>query len=172
MDIISYIGVDTASKFILPMVMKLDTTHDDIPKTFYKTCISIFDKPEFDDHIILVSTSKQDLLKCRYDLSLKKIWDDKEKNYLFIFEIPLEYEDDLYKIVTGDYTKLSEPYKKRLLQYWQEDNKSRLYGVLYGITNLAFSEAFRLTHRYEINRARSYYAKPTLRELIYGLGDF
>jgi hypothetical protein len=170
MDIVNYIGTDTASKFILPMVMKPDATYEDVPKTFYKTCISIFDKPEFDDHIILVSTSSKDLLKGRLNLSLRRIYDEESKDFLFIYEIPTEYENDLYKVTTGDYSSLSEPYKQKLLHFWKEDDNSPLYGLLYNNISLRYTKDQRLKNVYEIVQSRSYYPKPTLRELIYGIG--
>ena len=169
MDIINYIGTDTASKFILPMVMKSDATYEDVPKTFYKTCISIYDKPEFDDHIILVSTTSTKPPKCRLDLSLRGLYDEENKDFLSIFEIPREYLEDLYMITTGDYSNLSEAYKQKLLYFWKEDNNSPLYGVLYHNKNLVFSRNVLMMNAYEIKEARSYYPKPSLRELIYGI---
>jgi len=169
MDVINDIGLDTASKFILPMVMKKDATYKDVPKTFARTHISIFDKPEFDDHIILVSSSPKDLPKCRRDLSLRGIYEEKDKAHLHIFEIPTEYEDDLYKIVGGDYPQLSEEYKRRLLSFWQEDNNSPLYGVLYHVLKLALSHNTIMQNLYEVQYAKGYHNKPTIRELIYGI---
>ena len=170
MDIINYIGTDTATKFILPMVMKKDSTYEDVPKSIYRTHISIFDKPEYDDHIILVSMNSKEPLKCRRDLSFRGLYDEKRNKHLFIFEIPIEFEDDLYKIVIGDYQELSENYKQRLLHFWKENNTSPLYGVLYHVLKLAMSHNTAMKNTYEIKRARSYYDKPAITELIYGIG--
>ncbi len=169
MDIINYIGTDTTSKFILPMVMKKDATYEDVSKAFYKTCISIFDKPEFDDHIILVSMNSAEPKKCRLDLSLRKIHDEINNKYFFIFEIPHEYYDDLYMIISGDYDQLSEQYKQKLLHFWKEPTNSPLYGVLYGVLNLAMSHNSQMRNAYELTKSRGYYKKPTMRELIYGI---
>jgi hypothetical protein len=170
MDIINYIGRDTTSKFILPMVMKKDATYEDISKTFYKTCISIFDKPEFDDHIILVSTYSAEPKNCRLDLSLRKIYDEVNNKYLFIFEIPREYQDDLYSVISGDYSQLSEQYKQKLLHFWKESTNSPLYGVLYDVLELAMSHNAQMRNMYELQSVRGYHNKPTMRELIYGIG--
>lgn len=149
MDIINHEGIDTATKFILPMVMKNDATYENVPKSIYKTCISIFDRPEFDDHIILVSTSFVDPPKRRKDLYFRKLYDEDTKDYYFIFEIPVEYEEDLNKILNGNYYNLSEEYKQRLVHFWQDNNRSKLTLLLYG------------NYKYQ---------KPLVRELIHGMG--
>lgn len=169
MDVINNLSINTASKFILPMVMKLDLKYTDVPHTFYKTCISIFDRPEFDDHIILISTAPKTIPKWRGDLLRKHIQYEEHKNYLFIFDIPKEFEDDYYKIVVGDYTNLSTTYKRRLLSFWEESDTSPLYGVLYHIPELRFKRNTYLMNQRRIEQARSFYIAPPIRELIYGL---
>jgi hypothetical protein len=135
------------------MVMKDDATYENIPKSIYKTCISIFDRPEFDDNIILVSKSLVEPPKRRSDIYFRKLQDTETKEFYFIFEIPQEFEEDLNKILGGDYYHLSNKYKSKLLDFWKTEFGAPLYQLLHSTL-----------------RNKHDHRKPLVRELIHGTG--
>jgi hypothetical protein len=168
MNIIDSLNIGITTKFIAPMIFKDNVSFTDLPITNYQTYLSIFDKPEYDDKIIIDSNlSSIDISLCKPGLFIKRI--KEEHALLNIFHIPKEYEDDLYDILSGRYKELTNSYKQKLLYFWKEDKDSKLFGLLFDKIELRFSENEYLLNKKRIERARSLYSKPTYIELIYGL---
>lgn len=167
MNVIDCHSIDILTKFIIPMVFKANIKHNNLPILSYKTYLSIIDEPEYDDKIIIVSNIPINKSLIRDDIYYKTILKDGE--YLTILTPPPEYEDNIYIIIGGNYSKLSEEYKRRLLYFWDEDKDSKLFGILFKNKYKRFTEEQYLTYKHEIEHAKEYYPKPLYTEIIYGL---
>ena len=152
--------------FIMPMVFKDNVKYSDITTSFYNTYLSIYDKPEYDDKIIVEVHSTIDLNRCRPNLFVKKITTDESK--LYIFNIPKEFKDDVYLIIGGKYSHISQDYKHKLLYFWSKDKDCRLFNILYK-NKRRFTKNEYLLNKTRIDNAEEYYTKPLYKELIYGL---
>lgn len=171
MNVIDTKSIDTATKFIAPMVFKDNIRYSNTLQNFYKTCLSIIDKPEYDDNIIIVSTTPLIDKNLKYKKTTIVANERYRSNfeYLNIFHIPEEYEDDLYLIVAGKYSRLSDKYKRRLLYFWNEDKDSKLFAVLFKDKTKLFSHSQYYKNKYTIDNADEYYEKPAIYELVYDL---
>lgn len=159
----------TTINFIAPMVFKDKIRYSNIPTNLYNIYLSIFDKPEYDNKIILeCSNEKLDSTIYKTD-SFIKTMKYNNKSVLHIFSIPTKYEEDLCYIVNGKYSQLSEEYKNKILYFWETDKNSRLYGILYKDKYKRFTENEYLYNKHKIDIADEYYDKPLYIELIYGL---
>lgn len=169
MNIIDTMTIGITTKFIAPMVFKDNVSYSDLPILDFQTFLSILDKPECDDKIIIDSHRNPiSTTLCKPGLFIKTI-KENANSILNIFNIPIEFEDDLYDILAGRYTDLSDEYKQRLLYFWKEDKDSKLFGLLFGIPEKRFNTNESLTNKNRIKKAKSLYPKPMYSELIYGL---
>jgi hypothetical protein len=50
---------------------------------------------------------------------------------VLVYPLNLEFEEDYEKIIRGEYSTISEKAKNRILSFWEEDNNSLIWGVLY-----------------------------------------
>lgn len=151
----------------MPMVFKDNIKYTDISTTIYGTYLSIYDKPEYDDKIIIETSSVINLNICKQGL-YRKVYADN-KSHLHIFEIPKEFEEDLYLVISGRYSWLSDEYKHKLLYFWSKDKDSKLFGILYKRVDSRFTRNEYLANKSRIDKADEYYIKPLYSELIYGL---
>lgn len=155
------------TSFIAPMVFKDNVNYSKLSVSIYNTYLSIFDKPEYDDKIIIEVRNNLSLNLCKPNLYITATRYDK--SVLYIFNIPKEYEEDLYLAIGGRYSKLSEEYKRKLLYFWAADKDSKLCSILYKNKYKRFSENEYLLHKEDIEISTEYYIKPLYTDLIYGL---
>jgi hypothetical protein len=100
--------------FILPMVFATKKHSNILTDNFKNAYIADFDKPEYDDKLTVV-------------------WDYHTfGNTIDRFDIPDEYLGDYVKIIAGAYTATSDKYKQMLLSFWDSNDTTILYKVLYG----------------------------------------
>lgn len=171
MNIIDEINIDTLTKFIMPMVFKNNIKYSNIQQKIYSTHLSVFDKPEYDDKIIIVSSYKipEELyLSTVYIKSITSLL-FSNKQILNILNIPTEYYSDFEHCITGRYSKLSDDYKRKLLYFWSEDKDSKLFATLYKDKKKRFDHNEHSQNHIRIKYAIEYYSKPKYYELIYGL---
>lgn len=120
------------SQFIMPLLFnkkfsEIITDFED----FVNAYIADFDKPDYDNKIILVFNKKQkDLPKTNYIDKYTKTVKGLEL-YFYVYELPISFEDDYITWMLGRYSKLSEEAKKKILSFWEQDESNLMYGVLY-----------------------------------------
>ena len=144
------LNVNLTTVFILPMLYDKDLKHSDILTDNYEnTYIADLDEPVDDNKIII-----------RYD-------DDRQT-----FEMPDEYLDEYHKFILGDYSKLSNEYKQKVLNFWEANEDTLLYGVLYkeGETIVNFWKDNLDTNLEIIGAGTEYWKPPNIKEEIFGIG--
>lgn len=114
------------TKFIMPMLFSKDESYKNIlSNTFINAYLADFDKPEYDDHILLVFEEDSEVpggFKAAYI---------EGDNVVYAYDIPEEWSEDYFTIMVGAYSEISNAYKQHLLNFWQEDESSDLYKILY-----------------------------------------
>lgn len=150
------------------MVFKNNIKFHNLTNTIYNVYLSIFDKPEYDNKIIIEGSKAVDKNLCIN----KECVLYNHNSYMFsIFNIPIQYKEDLYLIISGKYSELSDNYKHKVLYFWNEDKDSRLFGILYKNKKSRFTENEYLINKKKIDDSYEYCSKPLYQELIYGLHE-
>jgi len=80
---------------------------------FINAYIGDIDEPEHDDKILISYTDTI----------------NDELTYE-VYEVPEEFKDDYWKIVSSQYSKISDKYRDYLLDFWEQDATSNLYQIL------------------------------------------
>lgn len=134
MDIITHLKTN-ATKFVLPLLFQESVKYNDIlPENFKNAYIADIDKQEVDGYILLKyhldldedSDWKESLL----DIECADIY-DKDEDLIYCFKIPDKFLDDYYLFLAGKYSQLSKEAKVRILEFWEADKDTLLYGILY-----------------------------------------
>lgn len=119
------------TKFIMPMIFKENIKHTDILTIrFINAYISDFDRPEYDNKILLVKTDKQTDKELVIEKPIE-VYNSNETLIVEVYEIPENMEEDYYLIVAGKYSEISEDYKKKLLFFWGSNKDDELHSALY-----------------------------------------
>lgn len=173
MDILLYKKTKT-SQFIMPLLFNktLSEIITDF-NSFEGAYIADFDKPNYDNKIILVFNKRQKNLPelNRVDKYTKTIKDSKE-HFIYVYDLPTEFEDDYASFLIGRYSHLSEQAKQKILTFWNADDTTLLYGVLYK-TGDAIKKYWKENHNTIIDEVHSdpekeWWVDPTLSKEIYG----
>lgn len=114
------------TKFIMPMLFNEKTKNDTIQfDTFVNAYLADFNKPEYDDNILLVF--EEDSVTPG---GFKEVYVENNQ-VIYVYDIPEKWTEDYFTILMGDYTKISNEYKQHLLLFWEQDSTSDLYKILY-----------------------------------------
>lgn len=132
MDILAY-NKTLASQFLMPLLFedrKFTQIISDF-NSFVNAYIADFDKPENDNKIILVFNKKQkDLPELNQVEHYTKTIKD-ETLYFYVYEIPAGLDDNYTFWLVGRYSMFSDRAKQIILNFWDADEDTLLYGVLY-----------------------------------------
>lgn len=111
--------------------------------------IGDLDYPQYNKHILLrykfsgnvkdaYLKFEEEIENCELLETFYDIKDDKKDTVMFVFKIPEEYKDDYDTFIKSEYSKLSEDYKKKIIDFhtkksFQKNpkNKTILEGILY-----------------------------------------
>jgi len=160
------------TKFILPMLFKDVKFNKVLIEGFRNAYVADFDKPEFDDHILIVF--KDEL--CEFDTIFAEFQKDlvdtymSNKDFIHVFKIPEGMESDYYEVIAGNYSAISDTYKKQLLNFWDKDDNSDLYKVLYKRIEDVKNKLYELEHDVDYDRLTELYPTPKLAHEIYNMG--
>jgi len=130
MDILRY-NFTYTTKFILPLIFKEFTNYNRLFNTSFINAYIADMAKNNDDKIHLLfaeypSLTFQELLP----ESIEE-YEFGDGYYVLVYDIPQEYKEDYLKFLTGDYSKFSNDAKCKIVSFWQIDNKTLLWGVLY-----------------------------------------
>lgn len=133
------------TQFILPMAY-LNKNFTDLDKDFKNAYIASIDDVKDDSKIVIICGQH----------------DEKT-----VIEPPNHYIDDYFKVLDGQYSKLSENYKQHLLSFWKADKNTYLYKILYRDKNLM--TVIKNNHETSLGDIECWYP-PNISEEIYGIG--
>jgi hypothetical protein len=131
MNVLRFTRYTNTTKFILPLLFDNDTTYHELFSNFFINAYIA-------DMANKINDDKIHLLFADYpSLSIQQKLPDPVTEYQykdgFVLVCPfsIEWEEDYNKLITGQYSTISEKAKKQILSFWEEDNTSLLWGVLY-----------------------------------------
>lgn len=114
--------------FLIPLLFSEDTKSSQIINNdFIDAYIADFNKKQYDDKILLVYSERQTGMPVTNKVDEYK--DDKHR--ILVYELPNIFIDDYGHILKGNWSKLSDNAKERILNFWEETEDSFIYGVLY-----------------------------------------
>ena len=153
------------TKFILPMLFKGVKFNKVLTEDFRNAYVADFDRPEFDDHILLVKykviePDNKDFIQLYFN----------QQDAIYVYKIPEGLESYYYEIIAGNYSAISETYKKQLLNFWDKDNNSELHKVLYKRVEDVRNKLYELEHDIDYQRVTELYPTPKLAYEIYNMG--
>jgi hypothetical protein len=112
------------TRFILAMLFNDDVTYTDILKNnFIDSYISDFYRPEYNGYLLTVNSVNKEL-SGTVSSAIKSYKNDTD--YVFVYEIPEKYRDDYNVIRKGQYGRISDEYKLKLLKFWECDDETKL----------------------------------------------
>ena len=99
-----------------------------VEESFVNSYISDYELPEWDDKILIIKSKKgipkNIITSC---IAEYKVND----SFVYVYNIPEEYEKNYYLIVNNKQLLLDENYKSKLLNFWEETFNSLLHCALY-----------------------------------------
>lgn len=126
--------VNNTTRFLLPMLYFKDLKHTDILTDYFiKAYIADIDHPENDGKLSIKYMTHDNIPK---QLGDNVYYDEYDNSFIVVVDIPEKQLPNYYKILTGDYSDLTDEYKQAILAFWEENNKSILYGILYKVKDL------------------------------------
>jgi len=171
MDPLRY-NVNLTTTFLLPILYDKGLKHSDIlTDTFINAYIADLNKPEHDDKIFIEYATITNLPSWTKDSHL---YPTNEESIMVTQDIPTEIVDDYSLFLIGDYSKFSNEHKQRVLQFWEADSHTLLYGVLHR-TGRAIKKFWEESLDADLDVAPldiEYWKPPNLKQEIFGMtGD-
>lgn len=131
MDVLKYTKYTNTTKFILPLLFENNLRYHELFNNFFiNAYIADMANKEYDDkiHLLFADYPSLTLSKNLPDPVTEFEYKD---GFVLVYPLELHWEDDYNKIITGQYSTISEKAKERILYFWEEDSTSLLWGVLY-----------------------------------------
>jgi|GEM_PF-3078534 hypothetical protein len=131
MDIVKFTNYTNTTKFILPLLFDDETKyHVLLQNLFINAYIADMSHQENDDNIHLLFADYPSLTfqKNLTDPISEYRYKD---GYVLVYPLNKKWNKDYEKIIRSEYSKISEHAKERILTFWDEDDTSVLYGILY-----------------------------------------
>jgi hypothetical protein len=131
MEVLKYTNYTNTTKFILPLLFDNNTRYHELLKNFFiNAFIADMANKENDDKIHLLFADYPSLSLTQKLSNIITEYRYKD-GYVLVYPLNLEFEEDYEKIIRGEYSTISEKAKNRILSFWEEDNNSLIWGVLY-----------------------------------------
>jgi hypothetical protein len=133
MDILAHNKTIT-SQFLMPLIFEGRKYTEIITdfKSFINAYIADFDKPKYDNKVVIVFNKKQKDLPAlnQIDHYTHEIKDGKE-NFVYVYDIPDSQIDNYNLFLEGKYSLFTDKAKEIILNFWEAGANTLLYGVLY-----------------------------------------
>lgn len=127
------IDINDTTRFLLPLMFPNNTYSELFSEHLEEAYIGMLDDDTKDDTLIL--KFKHDLLN---DLDLQVFMEEYDNHVvldstdnLIVYEIPEELEEIYNKFLNGEWSKFPEESKQNIIDFWETDEDSLLYGILY-----------------------------------------
>lgn len=174
MDIIKYNHYTNTTKFIMPLLFDNNTKYHELFQNFFiNAYIADIANKENDDNIHLVFADYPSL-KLQNTLT-KSISEYKYgEGFVLVYPLATKWLDDYEKLIRGEYSKISNEAKKRILFFWDEDNTSVLWGVLHQEGNSVqkfLQDVLGLKHVEPFTKTREWWTDYKISEEMLGLGN-
>ena len=126
--------VNLTTVFMLPVLLNKGLKHSDIlTDTFINTYMADLNKPEKDNSLIIRYATITNLPHWtdNYEINSPQLYATEDEEIMVVEDIPDNFIEDYHKFLIGDYSKFSEDYKKQVLDFWEANEDTLIFGVLY-----------------------------------------
>lgn len=131
MNILRFGRSTNTTKFILPFLFDENTRYQELfDNLFVNAYIADMANKDNDDEIHLVFADYPSL-KLTQKIANPFTEYEYKDGYVLVYSLDNKWIDDYNKIILGKYSTISVEAKYRILSFWEEDNKSPLYSVLF-----------------------------------------
>ena len=131
MNVLKFTKYTNTTKFILPLLFDEKARYHEIFNNFFiNAYIADMANKETDDRIHLLFADYPSL-KIQQTLPDTITEYEYKDGFVLIYPLALEWEEDYEKLIRGEYSTISEKAKNRILSFWEEDNTTLMWGVLY-----------------------------------------
>jgi len=114
---------------MLPVLLGKGIQHHNIlTDTFINTYIADRDKPEEDNSLLIRYAMITGLPEWVDNYSS---YMNEDESFMVTYPIPDEAIKNYSNFLLGDYSKLTDDYKRQVLTFWEASSDTLLYGVLY-----------------------------------------
>ena len=119
--------------WLLPMLNEKGFKHNDIINEYFiNAYIADIDKPENDNKLLIKYFVVEGIPKFFNEDNKYTIYlDESDDSFVVAVNIPEEHLSNYHKFLAGQYSKFSKEYKQLILQFWEEDESTLLYGILH-----------------------------------------
>ena len=131
MNVLKFSKYTNTTKFILPLVFDNTTRYHKLLDNFFiNAYIADMANKENDDkiHLLFADYPSLTLTQKMTDPIIEYKYGD---GYVLVCPLENKWIDDYGKLIRGEYSTISQNAKNRILFFWDEDDNSLLYGVLY-----------------------------------------
>jgi len=131
MNVLKFTKYTNTTKFILPLLFDDNINYHEIFNNFFiNAYIADMANKDNDDKIHLLFADYPSLtLQQKLPDPITEY--EYKDGFVLVYNLNPKWEDDYIKIISGGYSTVSEKAKDRILSFWEEDNTSLLWGVLY-----------------------------------------
>lgn len=131
MNVLRFTKYTNTTKFILPLLFEFNTNYHELLQNFFiNAYIADMANKDNDDkiHLLFADYPSLTLTQKLSDPVTEYRYKD---GFVLVYDLPIEWEEDYNKLITGQYSTISEKAKNVILSFWDEDDTSLLWGVLY-----------------------------------------
>ena len=162
------------SQFLMPLLFEGKKFTEIITeyKSFINAYIADFDKPQYDNKIVLAFNKKQkDLPELNQVDHYTKTIKDGEL-FFYVYNIPDDLTDNYAMWLFGKYSMFTERAKQIILDFWEAPKTTLLYGVLYK-TGAKIKKFYKEHFDKDVSEKwsdpeKEWWFEPTLAKEIYG----
>lgn len=161
-----------ATRFVLPMLYGTDRNDKFfITKNFENCYIGDANRPELGKKIFLLYEYQMSVDYIKFERKIESIPEFNtdydyadERQVMYVFDIPDEYNEDFKHFLNGEYSLFSENYKQLIVKFWEiKDKESLIYNALYA--NDVVTDKIKLVDK--DTKDGEYWPKPVLTREIY-----
>jgi len=155
--------------FLVPLLFPKDTKASQIfYEEFKDAYIADYKRKQHDDKVLLV----YDKYTIDIPLTSRNSEYTDYNGHILVYNIPEEFNDDYGKFLRGEWSKLSQKAKDLILNFWDEDENSLLYGILTKTVTTklgAYYKRLKLNPKKHFQKDAEYWEEPQLTREVLGL---
>ena len=126
--------ITNTTRFLLPLIVKNGITYKKIQTNLINCYMSAFDMSTFSECIFTIYNEDIQIDYIEAELivySCKFNEEHEEYDYIYVYKIDDNLLEDYFEFINGNYSKISDTSKQKILAFWEAGNNTILYSILY-----------------------------------------
>jgi hypothetical protein len=136
--------------------------------SFVNCYLGDVDKPEYDDHLLMVFNNEMKMTELKILESLSNYINLYTKDEYIVVVFELDHDNDYYKLISGRYTEIDDIMKEKILKFWELAKDSAIGSLLH--KTIVNEEDVKVDEwcRFSYSTFTDYYSKPQMFNEILG----